>query len=217
MSNIRVTGTLLTPVNTPASNVPIKVISKITYGDVIKSSTADYTCTAAGTYDFQLMYGYHDIQIKFGRKFISIGMVGIDDSVPSTVDLDDLVGYQTVPTNSNLAAMQQIQQNIAEEATQVQQNTNTAVASASDAAGSAQAAQNSADAASSSEQSAFSSANAATDSATSATSSAASASDSATSAEASAETASAYMASSIEMSASLINTQNLILTFNPLY
>ena len=177
MSNIRVTGTLLTPFNTPASNVPIRITSKISYGDVIKSSVSEYMCDASGGYDFDLMYGYHTIEIQFAEKFVNLGDIGIGNETLSPLALDDLIGAASIPpTAPALVEMRQIQAEVDQDAT--------------DAAASAAAAASSAQSITTDVQSVNAAAGEATSAASSAASSASAAGLSATEADNSASTAS---------------------------
>ena len=209
MSNIRVTGTLLTPFNTPASNVPIRITSKISYGDVIKSSVSEYMCDASGGYDFDLMYGYHTIEIQFAEKFVNLGDIGIGSDTFSPLALDDLIGAASIPpTAPALVEMRQIQAEVDQDATDAAASAASASSSASSAAASAASITGATAAANAAASSAASSASAAGLSATEADNSAATASTQANAASVSAGNASTSETNAAASASAALVSQN---------
>ncbi len=116
MSYVHLSGVMLTPVNTPASNVPLRITSEITYGQVVKHAEAIYTCGEDGSYDLDLMYGFYSIEAKFEDSYEFIGSAYIDSNTPSELALNDLFGHLVIPSHPNLEEMRQLQAEVEEDA-----------------------------------------------------------------------------------------------------
>ena len=158
MAYVHLSGIMLTPVNAPASNVPIRFTSVITYGQVVKHSDAVYVCGEDGSYDIDLLYGSYTVEAKFDESYEFVGNTYIDINTPPEVSLNDLFGHLVIPTHPNLAEMREIQ-------AEVEQDAQEASADAASAASSAESAQNSATVATSASNTAVDSATAAAQSA----------------------------------------------------
>ncbi|CAM0045953.1 tail protein [Vibrio phage D491] len=92
---VRVAGFLKTPLNTPAANIPIKIITTIGAGDTLSSSEVFYTTDANGAYGFDLVYATHEIYAMFDDAFELIGTSVANESVPTPTTINDLLHFST--------------------------------------------------------------------------------------------------------------------------
>lgn len=92
---VRVEGVLRTPINTPAANIPIKIITTIGAGETLSSAEVTYVTDASGNYGFDLVYATHEIYAMFDDAFELIGTSVANESVPTPTNINDLLHFST--------------------------------------------------------------------------------------------------------------------------
>ncbi|CAM0052876.1 tail protein [Vibrio phage K479] len=92
---VRVEGLLKTPLNTPAANIPIKIITTIGAGETLSSSEVFYTTDNNGAYGFDLVYATHEIYAMFDDAFELIGTSVANESVPTPSTINELLHFST--------------------------------------------------------------------------------------------------------------------------
>lgn len=92
---VTITGVLKTPMNTPASCVPIEVESTGGTCDVLTSAVSTYYTDADGCYCFDLNYGCNQIRAQFDDAMECIGDSVTNCSVPNPSTINELLCYTT--------------------------------------------------------------------------------------------------------------------------
>lgn len=92
----RVTGVLKTPLDIGMDSVTIRITATVTEGDTLGCVESVVTTGADGSYDFNLVYGVHEIEIKDDDSYCLNGKVKMDASVTDPISLTGLLVTHTV-------------------------------------------------------------------------------------------------------------------------
>lgn len=92
---VRVEGLLKTPLNTPAANIPIKIVTTVGAGDTLPTSETTYVTDANGGYGFDLVYATHEIYAMFDDTFELVGTTVTNESVPTPSTISELLHFST--------------------------------------------------------------------------------------------------------------------------
>ena len=95
MSSVIVAGVLTTPMGDVASDVVIRVTALLNKGSTLKSSTSTYATDAEGIYSFNVVYGYHEVEIHVTDTYILAGTFIVDASTPTEITIIDLLSYNS--------------------------------------------------------------------------------------------------------------------------
>ena len=97
MSSVQIKDVLLDPLGQVAPNVPIIVTTTVGYGQTLTSSESNYVTNTAGAYDFQLVYGTHSIDVRFGSAFVNLGIVNVSDALTGPLTINELLDATEPP------------------------------------------------------------------------------------------------------------------------
>ncbi len=88
---IQVTGILKTPMDAVSSGTTVRVIPTVNEGETLMTITASIITDVDGSYDFQLVYGVHTIEINFSDQYRLVGTVTVDNTTPTPITLPALL------------------------------------------------------------------------------------------------------------------------------
>ena len=94
---MQVKGVLLDPSNQVAANVPIRITTTVGYGDTLMSSFTVLMTNAVGAYDFPLVVGTHEIEVKFSDRYVSLGITMISEDTTGPLPLNAIMGMTDKP------------------------------------------------------------------------------------------------------------------------
>ncbi len=91
MTSVKVTGVLKTPLDVGMDSVTVRITSTTTEGDTLGSVESKVVTGSDGSYDFNLVYGVHDIEIKDDDEYSLSGRVRVDATVTAPTTLPNLL------------------------------------------------------------------------------------------------------------------------------
>lgn len=91
MASKRVTGVLKTPLDIGMDAVVVRITATITEGDTLGCVESEVITGNDGSYDFNLVYGVHEIEINGDDAFCLNGKVKMDATVSDPISIPDLL------------------------------------------------------------------------------------------------------------------------------
>jgi hypothetical protein len=93
--SVRITDVLKDPLDNPCPNTIIRVTTIVGEGSTLKYAIEKYSTDSNGLYDFNLVYGVHDIEILWTDTYEYIGTATINDGTPNPTNLQGAIDYVT--------------------------------------------------------------------------------------------------------------------------
>lgn len=108
MASVQITGVLKDPIDNISPNTPVRVTTVVGFGDTLRSAIAVHSTDASGVYDFNLVYGVHRIEVRYGDKFEKLGDVSVNDDLTGPLTIAQLFMLSTPVTDPILTEMSRI-------------------------------------------------------------------------------------------------------------